>query len=182
MGLFAWRKRNEDISKTYSLDGIEKVNYAEIDQVMDCLKFIGSAMALFHIKDSVVRATPMDKRLCEFTDGWTVAQVEKTSSGTVELMNMLTKESEEPFHANGTLQIINGRLIGGALLTMNDTAINYPLGGISYTTPAGHTHTRALQRRRATTFTSNGKSTAYRKWLPFPHGPLTCRVDRSVFP
>ena len=103
----------DDVSLTYSLNGTEKLNCGEIDQVMDGLKFVSSALALFPIKTSSTPDTPLQKLMYQFTDGMTEEQANATFDGVVELMKLLNNGSEEPYHAEGTLKITRA----GALLT-----------------------------------------------------------------
>jgi hypothetical protein len=132
----------DDVSVTYSLDGTEKVSYGEIDQVIDRLKFISSAFALFPIKNSTTADTPMQELLYQFTDGMTEQQVNEAFDGVVELMKLLNNGSEEPYHAEGSLKITKA----GALLTQNGTDIRFPFQGAAQKMPGGHTQQRIAEK------------------------------------
>jgi hypothetical protein len=82
----------------------------------------------------------------EFTKGWSAKKVEESSDNVVKLMNLLKDGAEEPFHASGPLQIISGRVIAGALLTLNGTQLNFPYGGLTYTTDKGLKHKRIAKK------------------------------------
>jgi hypothetical protein len=54
-------RAQEAVSLTYRLDGTEKHNYGEIDQVIDRLIAISAAFALFPIKNASPAETPTQK-------------------------------------------------------------------------------------------------------------------------
>ncbi len=132
----------DEVSLTYSLNGTEKVNYGEIDQVMDRLKLISSALALFPIKNSSAAETPMQKLMYQFTDGMTEEQANATFDGVVELMKLLNNGSEEPYHAEGALKITSA----GALLTQDGTDIGFPFQGATQKMPDGYTQQRIAEK------------------------------------
>jgi hypothetical protein len=117
----------EAVSLTYRLDGTEKCNYGEIDQVMDRLEAIGAAFSLFPIKDFSPAETPNQKWMHELTDGMTAEQVQEAFDGVVNLMNLLKEGSEAPYNTEGTLKISKH----GVLLTWSDTNIGFPFQGVS---------------------------------------------------
>jgi hypothetical protein len=132
----------ENMSLTYSLDGTEKCNYGEIDQVMDRLKAAGAALPLFHIKDFSPAETPTQKWMYELTDGMTAEQAQEAVDGVVNLMNLLNEGSEAPYHAEGTLKINKA----GVLLTWSDTEIGFPFQGVTHKMPDGWTQQRIAEK------------------------------------
>jgi hypothetical protein len=131
-----------DVSLTYSLNGTEKVNYGEIDQVIDRLQLISSALALFPIKNSSTAETPMQKLLYQFTDAMTEEPANEAFDGVVKLMKLLNNGSEEAYPAEGTLKITRA----GALLTQDGTDVGFPFQGATQKMPGGHTQQRIAEK------------------------------------
>ena len=129
----------------FSLDGTERIKYVEIDQVLDTLISIGSALALFHIKD-VTSHDALLKSMHEFTDGMTKEQVEEYTNDITDLIKILQYGSEGSFHTEGSLKIVDGRFLGGALMTLNGVDIGFPFGGTTQKMPGGYKQQRIAEK------------------------------------
>jgi len=124
------RKSQYNVRLTYSLLGTEKVNYGQIDEVMEHFKTIGAAAALYHIKNESNRDNSWQQALYDLTNGMSEQQVKEMSDGVVNLMDMLNNGKEGPYEGNGKIEIA-GRKVHlleshGIDLTfkINDTIIN----------------------------------------------------------
>lgn len=155
MGLFDWfNRKQDDVTLAFTVDGTETLRYGETREVIDTLQGISSALALYPIKETARRdSDPKWAWLYEFTDGMSSEEVEKYFNGTIELMDLLNNGAVEPLHIEGTIKIISGRILGGVLLNQHtpksdsgQSNINFPYGGISYTTPEGLKHDRVAKR------------------------------------
>src|SRR5579872_2357658 len=133
--------KQEEVNLAYSLDGNEKVSYGEIDQVMDRLQAVSAALSLFPIKNGTPEPPPAFKWMHELTDGMTPEQVREAFDGVIDLMNLLNKGSEGPYHATRALKISEA----GALLTWSDTNIGFPFQGVTGPMPGGYTQHRIAE-------------------------------------